>query len=160
MAERAFETPQHFSRYVVLPNVDAFRAQSDSLQAAFNSITSIDALAGHLFIFCRDNGHTAQNRDGRFREELAQEDSSYRVIRDASNTYKHIELGNPVTLIKNANQTTVGQRPYGSGLYGIGSYGGEEVMIELDSSDVKHCLSEAILAHQFLISKLRFYGLL
>lgn len=153
MAERAFETPKHFSNYVVIPNIDEFKANPDSLKSAFNCVMSIDALAGHIYQAFRDQELTPLRRDSDFRHELADRCNSYRVIFDAAKTYKHIQLTG-AAIIKSVDQTKVSSRPFGSGAYGAGSYSGEDVMIELNDGDEKHCLSEAVSAHNFLLSLL------
>lgn len=153
MAERAFETPIHFSQYVVEPNIDELRSNPNSLKAAFNCVMSIDALAGHIYIFLKGLRMTPLNRDSDFRHELANQSHSYRVIFDAAKTYKHIELEG-AAIIKSADQTKVASRPYGVGAFGVGSFGGEDVMIELNDGTKKHCISEANTAHKFLLSQL------
>ncbi len=154
MAERAFETPHHFSDYVVTPNIQSFRTNSKSLQEAFNSVMSVDALAGHLFVFLSELGADASKDDAEFRQNLANENIHFSIIRDAAKTYKHISLTRGQPKIKHASQTSIAGRPYGSGLYGVGSFGGDEVMIELNDGSTKHCLSETIAAHEFLKSKI------
>lgn len=153
MAERAFETPQHFSKYVVTPNIDLFRERPDSLQAAFNCVMSVDALAAHIFFLFLEHGKTDLNDDSLFRAELASECEHYKIIRDTAKTYKHIELGRGRPIVKFASQTKLAARPYGSGVYGVGNFDSEDVMIELNDGSAKHCISEAIDAHRFLTSK-------
>lgn len=155
MAERAYETPQHFWEWVVRPNEIEFRKNSDSLRAAFNSIMSTDSLSGHMFFALRRVGATQFEEDREFRQELCQEDPHYEIIRDTAKALKHISLTQGKPLIKNASQTHVGQRPYGSGLFGIGKFSENEVLIELNDGEIKHCLSEVILSNQFLLHKIQ-----
>jgi len=152
MAERAFETPRHFLDYIVTPNFESFRERPDSLQDAFNCIMSLDSLAGFLFLQHKEFEKTESIDDTDFRHFLAKENSSFGIIRDTAKSYKHIKLTRGSPIIKQADQSVVGNKPYGIGAYGVGKMGGVEVILVLDNEEVKHCLSEAIGALEFLTS--------
>ena len=154
MAERAFETPSHFYDYLVSPNLAEFRHNSVSLTAAFNCIMSLDALCSQIYLFKKERGETDASDDTQFRNKLAEENVHFGLIRDISKSLKHGELtrGNP--LVRYAHQTAIAEKGYGLGLYGVGKYGAQEVMITLNDQTTKHCLSEVILVTEFLNSKI------
>lgn len=151
MAERAFQTAEHFSEYIVEPNLQFFRQNSASLQAAFNAVLCVDALSAHIFQKYKTKSLSHLKDDTDFRNELASADENFHILRDIAKSYKHVVLDRGTPLIRKASQTAVGHRPYGSGLYGVGTYDGEEIMIELSDGAVKHCLSIVILAYEFLL---------
>lgn len=144
----------HFAKYVVDENLSDFRKSPSNLKSAFNRVMSIDALAAQIFVCGREEGLFSHKDDTAFRHELAQENANFRLIRDVAKSFKHVALdrGNPI--VKKASQAHVGMRPYGKGLYGVGSFSVEEVMLEVDEENSLHLLSEAILAFEFLEEKI------
>lgn len=150
MAERAFETPNHFFEHVVQPNEDAFRENPNSLHSAFNAVMSTDAFAGHIYLLQKSKNLTTAHDDSAFRAELAAIDNHFLIIRDTAKALKHVELTRSSPVITRADQAVVAQKGFGMGVYSVGKFSGEEVMLRYEDGTEKHCLSEVLLSNQFL----------
>ena len=155
MAEKSVQTPTHFATYVVADNLLEFQKNPSSLKSAFNCVMSIDALAAQIFVCGRDEGLFEHKDDTAFRQELAQENANFKLIRDVAKSFKHVALDRGDPIVRRATQAHVGRRPYGEGLYGVGTFAGEEVMLEVDEEKNLHLLSVAIEAFEFLEEKIK-----
>jgi hypothetical protein len=49
-------TPREFFKAVVRPNVDEFHTHYADMRHAHNAVSSIDALAAHLYVWAKQNG--------------------------------------------------------------------------------------------------------
>src|SRR5687768_14424314 len=54
-----FVTPREFLEEVARPNVEDFLASSDDARRAFNAIAAVDALAAHIYSWCKGNSKAA-----------------------------------------------------------------------------------------------------
>ena len=94
-------TPREFLETVVRPNIDNLTGKNGSLIDAYNAVAAVDALAGHLFVWLRQNkpGAIVMCRDDtEYREKLAERSPDFRFLRDLAKAQKHVELrrGQPV----------------------------------------------------------------
>ena len=48
-------TPREFLENVVRPNVEDFDANYGSVRQAYNAVAAVDALAAHLYLWCKTN---------------------------------------------------------------------------------------------------------
>ena len=132
-------TPRDFLDEVAHPNMVAAFKEPDDLRAIVNAILSLDALAGALHAHASINGRTeivTYTSDEDYREALAAVSRSFRVLRDASASLKHGNLGHPrkhrlARLVRSG--TAFRAVPNGLGLYRCGDpLGSEVIVIEFD----------------------------
>lgn len=120
---------QQFLNLVVLPNMSDWKAEPSDIRLAHNCIASIDALASHIFWtgFALSHEVTQSSKsDTDFRERLAEESSSFRVVRDIAKAQKHVILsrGLDKLTVRAASDIRSAPVPYGAGVCGRGRYGG------------------------------------
>ena len=88
-------TPREFLEIVVRPNVDEFKANDGSVRHAYNAVAAIDALAAHLYLWCKTNASSeivGVLDDAQYRARLAQSSSDFRLLRDIAKAQKHAHL--------------------------------------------------------------------
>lgn len=61
-------TPRQFLNEVVQPNIDEFYANIGSKRHAFNVVAAVDALAAHIFVWCK---HNAPQQVARIKDDTA-----------------------------------------------------------------------------------------
>jgi hypothetical protein len=132
--------PLEFLETVVRPNIKEFSDHFDDLRRCFNAIAAIDAFAAHIYEWCRENApsHVAGEKDDTsFRERLAQMNRSFKILRDIAKAQKHVRLTRGRPSIGHAEQVRSNPRPYGTGGYGTGRYGGSaQVSVDVDGKQV------------------------
>jgi hypothetical protein len=88
-------TPQYFLQTVVRPNVAEFGAADWDERLAVNAILTLDAFFGVLYAALKaksDPSVAKFERDGDYRDQLADTWPAYRVLRDTAFSIKHGEL--------------------------------------------------------------------
>jgi hypothetical protein len=88
-------TPKEFLDDVVQPNVAAFHQDYASLRHAFNAIASVDALAAHLFVWCKANKPAetySASSDTDYRHKLASLCPAFALLRDIAKAQKHVHF--------------------------------------------------------------------
>ncbi len=126
-------SPQEFLESVVLPNMDEF-SKGDDLRRAFNAIAAVDALAAHI----SQNVSPQEKDDSRFRQNLADKNEDFKLVRDMAKAQKHVRLdrGNPV--LKEADRIKLRSLGWGEGEWGAGLWGGSpQVVVEMDSGETQ-----------------------
>src|SRR5271169_407495 len=87
--------PRQFLEEVVKPNLTEFANDYASIRLAHNAIAAVDALAAHLFWWCKDNAVISvatMNEDTDFRQMLATKDPDYALLHDIAKANKHVRL--------------------------------------------------------------------
>jgi hypothetical protein len=114
-------TPKEFLSEVVRPNVSTFHDDFASFRHAFNAVAAVDALAAHLFMWCKANAPAevaGSGDDTVYRGTLASRCPAFRLLRDISKAQKHVHLTRGSPQVTRENQVNV--RPIGAGKGGIG----------------------------------------
>ena len=144
---------------VVKPNLSEWEAEPTSLRRAYNAVAAIDAFAAHIYQVARNTSHPlgSAEHDLAFRNALALEDNSFRIVRDIAKAQKHVELvrGTANLTVVRASDVHVSPVSYGRGKYGRGKYGGPpQVLVQLTSGSWDYVSSLANEALAFLVQKL------
>lgn len=156
-------SPGEFLDQIVAPNVADFHANPSSMRHAWSAVSTADALAAHIYAWCKSNAPalvTGINDDSHYRATLAARNSDFALLRDIAKAQKHVHLdrGNPQ--VANAEQVTSRAIGYGEGPYGEGRYGGcQQVVVDVTPTEFRYV--EAIVAGAvgFLKSEMTRLGL-
>jgi hypothetical protein len=90
------DDPKEFFRVIVDPNLQEFYADEGDLRLGVNSILTLDALVGVLHQENRrKSGAGPNDKDEKFRDDLATKSDAYRIVRDAAAAVKHGALIRP-----------------------------------------------------------------
>jgi hypothetical protein len=90
------DDPKEFFRVIVDPNLREFYADEGDLRLGVNSILTLDALVGVLHQENRrKSGADPNDKDEKFRDDLATKSDAYRIVRDAAAAVKHGALIRP-----------------------------------------------------------------
>ena len=94
-------TPREFLEAVVRLDVAEFSDEYGSIRRAYHAVTAVDALAAHIFVWCRTNAPsevTGLNDDNHYRGKLSQRSSEFRLLRDIGRAFAtaHIFPRRPV----------------------------------------------------------------
>ena len=74
--------PLEFLENVVRPNIKDFSEHFGDLRRCFNAIAAVDALAAHIYEWCKKNAPSAvagDKDDSSFRQRLALSNRSFRI---------------------------------------------------------------------------------
>ena len=155
-------TPKSFLETVVAPNIEDFRNNFSSLRHAHNAISALDALAAHLYYWAVSNSPnvvSSAKGDSCYRNELAERNGSFKLLRDIAKAQKHVHLTRHNPQVERADQVTSKNIGWGDGGYGQGRSGGGEQVIVNDYNDQIHYVEEIIdLSLKFMISEMRELG--
>ncbi len=155
-------TPQEFLETVVRPNVGDFHSDFADLRRAHNSISAVDALAAHLYVWATINNPPAvasSSDDTVYRAELAARNQDFALLRDIAKAQKHVRLtrGNPQ--VNHEAQVTSRQIGYGEGSYGAGRFGGvQQVVVDIDINNFFYVESIVDNALAFLETEMHDLG--
>lgn len=131
-------SPRDFLEKVVLSNIDEFKQDVSSERHAYNAISSLDALAAHIYEWGRASGDIdalAARDDSDYREKLANRNKDFRLLRDVAKAQKHVRLLRHNPIVTNANQITSRPIGFGEGGFGEGRFGGvAQVVVDFDSN--------------------------
>jgi hypothetical protein len=118
--------PRVFLAEIVRPNVAELNSEFGDLRRAFNAIAAVDALAAHIFLWCRV--HAPQEVagikiDAGYRDKLARENADFRLLRDAAKANKHVELTQGHPQVEHASQIKAEGRGWRSAVGGETRWG-------------------------------------
>ena len=102
-------TPREFLETVVRPNLAEFNADYGDVRRAYNAVAAIDALAAHIYVWCKENdpsGIADLNDDSHYRERLARYSSDFRLLCDIAKAQKHVHLGRGKPVVTTSAQVT------------------------------------------------------
>jgi hypothetical protein len=127
-------TPREFLQQIILPNFDDFRNDCGNLRHAHNTISTVDALAAHLYVWAKAYNPgvvAAAKDDSHYRDELAKRDNSFSLLRDIAKAQKHVHLTRHKPQVRRADQITSRAIGWGEGGFGEGRFGGiEQVVVD------------------------------
>src|SRR5262249_28608625 len=119
--------PNQFLIEIVRPNVAIFHEDFASLRHAFNAVAGIDALAAHIFVWCKENKPAeieGVRDDTEYRAALALRCSAFRLLRDIAKANKHVHLTRGDPQVTSEAQVKIRPIGYGVGGFGCGRFGG------------------------------------
>lgn len=153
-------TPREFLEQVVRPNLADLEADFGDVRKAFNALHSVDALAAQIFHGGGGKAAGLGKSDTAFREQLANENEDFRLVRDAAKAVKHgkLEQGSPeISSAKDIASKSLG---WGQVRWGEGRWGGPPQVVVTTkgggSRVLETLLTNAII---FLESKMTALGL-
>jgi hypothetical protein len=154
-------TPKEFLDEIVVPNIDEFKVNFSSLRHAYNAISSVDALAAHLYWWLKNTGvDLKETDDSAYRKKLSDQSSDFRLLRDIAKAQKHVELKKHNPEISKASQVESKQLGWGDGSYGQGHFGGVQQVVVKDNNNELHYIEEIVnSALNFLTSEMQKHGL-
>ena len=88
-------TPREYLHLVVCPNLDAFEADLSDPRLAYNAIATADALAAHIYVWCRINAPSViigLHDDNAYRREIRLHDANTGLVHDLAKALKQVEL--------------------------------------------------------------------
>lgn len=153
-------TPREYLNDVVEPNIAEFQAEFGSKRRAMSAIHSLDALAAYIYHAIGGSQGTGLQDDSSYRDQLAQLNTDFALIRDVAKAIKHVELHRGKPLVSRSDQLGSEALGWGEGAYGEGRWGGP-VQAYVETNDGDHRILETILVHatDFLKSQMTTYAL-
>jgi hypothetical protein len=143
--------PSEFRNAVVIPDVNDFKATYDDIRAAYHAVASVDALAAHIYAWCKKNNAAAivkLSDDSAYRQHLAEQDPDFGLLRDIAKAHKHVILdrGNPQ--VSGAQNVSVKGLGWGEAAWGEGRWGSPpQVVVQTNAGSyrvVEHLVSHAL----------------
>ena len=135
-------TPREFLENVVRPNVQDFDANYGSVRHAYNAVAAVDALAAHLYLWCKTNAPSEiadVSDDTHYRARLAQSSSDFRLLRDIAKAQKHVHLDRGPTEVTAAAQVAARSIGFGEARWGEGRWGGPpQVVVTTDGGELRY----------------------
>ena len=107
-----------FFKTVVQPNVAEFNADYGDIRRAYNAVAAIDALAAHIYVWCKTNAPSeiaGLADDTYYRERLAGCSSDFRLLRDIAKAQKHVHIDRGQPEVTTSAQVTARAFGYGQG---------------------------------------------
>jgi hypothetical protein len=130
-------TPQQFFDEVAEPNARLAAADRGDLRLAVNAIMTLDALFGILHATLFDQGKMREASDDVWKDSLAEQNSDYRLLRDAAYALKHGNLnrGKKVRLVRRPDQLFTMPGAFQSDMVQRNAFQTTEVWISTDAND-------------------------
>jgi hypothetical protein len=151
-------TPCQFLEQIVRPNVAEFHANDANMRHAYNAVAAVDALAAHIFVWCKTNAPAEVAGlcdDSKYRTKLAESHYDFSLLRNIAKAQKHVELTRSPPEIAKAEQISTRPVGFGEGPFGHGRYGGPpQVVVDIDTSTMRYVRQIVDNALQFLEGEL------
>jgi hypothetical protein len=130
-------TPQYFFDEVAEPNARLAIHDRGDLRLAVNAIMTLDALFGVLHATRYDPGEIQEPSDDIWKDSLADQNSKYRLLRDAAYALKHGNLnrGKKVRLVRRPDQLFTMPGAFQSNMVQRDAFQITEVWISTDAND-------------------------
>jgi hypothetical protein len=139
-------------KQVVRPNMAEFSDAFGDVRRAFNAIAAVDALAGHIWHWCRANAlHEIEETqdDSDYRRRLSQKNDDFALVRDMAKAQKHIHLTRGTPQVSGADQVESRSLGWGQASWGVGRWGSPpQVVVDMEDGEVlviEPVLSRAII---------------
>jgi hypothetical protein len=135
-------TPCEFLENVVRPNVQDFNANYGSVRHAYNAVAAVDALAAHLYLWCKTNASSEivdVSDDTQYRARSAQSSSDFRLLRDIAKAQKHAHLDRGAPEVTAAAQVAARSTGWGEARWDEGRWGGPpQVVVTTDGGELRY----------------------
>ena len=154
-------TPKEFLDEIVVPNIDEFKSNFSSLRHAHNAISSLDALAAHLYWWLKNNGVDFEEKDDlEYRKKLSDQNNDFCLLRDIAKAQKHVVLTRHNPEVSKASQVESKQLGWGEGEFGQGRFGGVQQVVVADNHNTLHYIEGIVdSALNFLKLEMQQHGL-
>ncbi|MHB1104418.1 MAG: hypothetical protein ACYC0C_16905 [Devosia sp.] len=133
-------TPREFLEQVVRPNEAEFEANFGSVRHAHNAVASVDALAARLYHSLKASSQSATGAkdDSAYRQQLADANADFGVLRDLAKANKHFVLTQGQPKISSAAQVTVEAPGWGEARWDEARWDSpDQVHVRLNSGDLR-----------------------
>ncbi|OFX12461.1 MAG: hypothetical protein A2516_07515 [Alphaproteobacteria bacterium RIFOXYD12_FULL_60_8] len=146
---------------IVRPNMNDLHTNFGDIRYAFNAVAAVDALAAHIFIWCRSNALSevaeAKN-DSDYRDQLAKINADFSLVRDIAKAQKHVHLSRGSPQVSKANQVQSRQLGWGQAKWGEMRWGSPpQIVVETDTGEVR--VVESILKGAIMFLEDKMYKL-
>jgi hypothetical protein len=129
--------PGEFRRVVVLPNVEDMQTNYGNLRASYNAVAAVDALAAHVYQWCKEHNPTAVANlrdDSHYRAWLAKQDDDFGLLRDVAKAHKHVVLTQGKPRVSGSADVSVKGLGWNEGQWGELRWNGPpQVVVRTDS---------------------------
>jgi len=134
-------TPREYLNLVVKPNVREFCKDVADPRKAYNAIATTDALAAHIYYWCRNNAPDqvkGLDKDDAYRTEIQRKRPNVGMVHDVAKALKHVEMSNKTNKIRTEAEVQARSFGYGEGGHGVGPYGGgPQVSVIVDGAKLQ-----------------------
>jgi len=134
-------TPREYLNLVVKPNVEEFIQDVSDPRRAYNAIATADALAAHVFYWCKMNMPDeirGMKSDDDYRGEVQRSRPNIGLVHDVAKALKHVEMNNKTNKIRTEDEVQPRSFGFGEGAYGVGPYGGTpQLSVLIDSRKIQ-----------------------
>jgi hypothetical protein len=134
---------------VARPNQEAFAADVSDPRLAHNAIATADALAAHIYVWCRINAPSeiiGLHDDNAYRREIRLRDANTGLVHDLAKALKHVDLDSQ-RKVKAASEADA--RP-------AAAYrGDDEVGVLVDGEMVPRTIKDVIRSYELEMDRLR-----
>lgn len=123
---------EDFLAEVLQPNYEAYLQSASNFASAVNLATALFHFCDWLFVEYKEQlkSRYASADEKAFWKKVEQEDPRYGYVRDVANASKHVRLRRPSTRMNHISRLLIVDRPFGSGPYGQGRFGGSNVVCD------------------------------
>ena len=147
-------TSLDFWEIITKPSLQDFYSDSTNYRRMVVAIWAIDALIEHI---CWEKYSDQMKADSRvFLEKLANENSNYKFVHEASNSLKHSVRTGKKSLTKGSNAVEIRSRGWGEAEYGVDEWNGPSMglitFLDGKSSSLKFAMEN--LEKQWIASEL------
>ena len=126
---------------IVRPNMNDLGEGYGDVRYAFNSIAAVDALAGQMWQWCRENAlHEIANisDDIGYRQRLAEANMDFALVRDMAKAQKHIHLTRGSPQVSDADQVKTRSLGWGQARWNEGRWGSPpQVVVGTEDGEVR-----------------------
>jgi hypothetical protein len=137
---------------IVRPNMADLVNKYGDVRRAFNAIAAVDALAGHIWRWCKENASyeiSGIADDTAFREKLANANPDFQLVRDMAKAQKHIHLNRGSPMVKVEDQIAVRSLGWDQARWDEGRWDSPpQVVVETDLGEVR--VVEAVLGRALM----------
>lgn len=112
---------------VVKPNLEDFIKDVSDPRLAYNAIATTDALAAHVFYWCRKHAPDevrGMKDDSVYRLTVQKNRANIGLAHDVAKALKHVEMTNSTNKIRTEDEVQPRPFGFGEGGFGVGPYSG------------------------------------
>ncbi len=143
-------TPREYLHLVARANQEAFAADVSDPRLAQNAIATADALAAHIYVWCRINAPSeiiGLHDDNAYRREIRLRDANTGLVHDLAKALKHVELDSQ-RKVKTASKAA--PRP-------AAAYGGDDevgILVDGEMVQLPRTIKDAIRSYELEMDRL------
>lgn len=157
--EKQAMKPRDHLDLIVRPNVNDLRTSFGDVRYAFNAVAAVDALAGHLYRWCSSSAShevAGVRDDSAYREQLAQSNADFALVRDIAKAQKHVQLTRGSPKVSTAAQVETRSLGWGEARWGEGRWGSPpQVVVQTNAGEFRVVVSIVDRALRFLEAEMK-----